>query len=46
MSLNGDQGSGLSGGEGEHQYMKGFRPRQKWSQGAKGLRETLKSLLL
>ena len=45
MSHSGDQGSGLSGGQGERQYMKGFEPRQKWSQGAKGTREAPKSLL-
>lgn len=43
MSLSGDQGSGLSGGQEEHQYMKGFEPRQKRSQDEKGTREMLQS---
>lgn len=32
----GDQGSELSGGQREHQYLNGFEPRQQWSQSAKG----------
>lgn len=41
MSLSGDQGSGLSGGQEEHQYLKGLEPRQKRSQDEKGTREML-----